>query len=324
MIVRYKDSEGKVQIISDGTFETPVAVSSPRFSFPFNNERSVRLIEQDYVIRGNRFSQIALGTAHPTYPNAKLVEESGFSNLVGGLVQWTRRFLSIPQTVFIIPKTSNFSFPSFKKTEVQTTTDDEGNEQEEEVEIIIRENKTKVVPCEERVHFVDLSAGGGGLVENDRHVELSAITEGDLIYNRDEESVYEITDINSNGYVARNVANNQQTATYSRTQRGNSWNFYAPTLTFESITIRQGFSPQRTHIFDEDSPITWQDAYNLDQQLTESIESSVDYVSNETRPSIDTYIGMIRTEEFLQIEDTKIEQFMGHIYKVSETFTRAQ
>ena len=324
MIVRYKDSEGEVQIISDGTFETPVAVSSPRFSFPFNNERSVRLIEQDYVIRGNKFSQIALGTAHPIYSNAKLVEESGFSNLVGGLVQWTRRFLSIPNTVFVLPKTSNFSFPAFKKIQEQTTTDDAGEEQTEEVEIVIRENKTKVVPCEERVHFVDLSAGGGNLAENDRHVDISGITEGSLIYNRAEQSVHEITEINSNGYVARNVANNQQTATYSRTQRGSSWNFYAPTLTFESITIRQGFSPVRTHIFDEDSPITWQDAYNLNQQLTESIESSVDYVSDETRPSVDSYIGMIRNEELLQIEDTKIEQFMGHIYKVSETFTKAQ
>ena len=187
MIKKYNN--GKV--ITDGNFESAVAVSSPRFSFPFENHRSVRLIEQDYVVRSDNYGQLILGSTHPIYTTAVLVRESGFQNIVGGLLRFTRSFLIVPNETFVFPKTSNVTFPSLKyDIEIQ---DDKTSREIPD----IRDSFSKVVPCEERVTFVNLASNSQAIIENDSHIDSSTIGVGDTIYKHSNKQLYTITESSS-------------------------------------------------------------------------------------------------------------------------------
>ena len=84
-------------------------------------------------------------------------------------------------------------------------------------------------------------------------------------------------------------------------------------MNFDSITINEKFSPYITSTFDS--------SLNLE---INGVINKIDYCSTQTIPSINNYNTMIANKTKIQIEDTKIEKFMGSIYKVVEIFTEAK
>ena len=297
-----KYNNGKV--IHDGNLTSPLAVSSLRFNFPFENQRDLQIIEQDFVVRAENFSQLPLGTNHETYTNALLLTESNFSSMNGGLVRFTRTFGIIPSTQYVFPTTSNVTFPAYK---VNVTIDDVT----EEVEY--RKSITKSVPCEKRVSFVNLASDSDAIIENDSHVNIENIQIGDFIYERETKLIWEIIENNyqSNGNFLATNSGDQKT--FSINGRGNSWNFYKPVFNFDTITINEKFSPYRNSIFHE--------SLNF---LINGVINKIDYCTTDSIPSINGYNSMISNKTKIQIEDTKIEKFMGSIYKVVEIFTEAK
>lgn len=83
---------------TDGTFTTADVHGGPRRTFPFERDLTAFIEEQDYMILKANFSRLALSTAHPSIPTAFLVQETDLQNLGAGLVQWTRRYATVPAT----------------------------------------------------------------------------------------------------------------------------------------------------------------------------------------------------------------------------------
>lgn len=83
-------------IKTDGTFTTATAVSPYRRVLPIAGDTTAQIIEQDFMIAYGSWSALALDTAHPTVTTAYLVEESAPSTIGNGLLQWTRRYATIP------------------------------------------------------------------------------------------------------------------------------------------------------------------------------------------------------------------------------------
>lgn len=80
------------------SFATAATHGGPRKTFPFERDTTAYIIEQDYMQTSAAFARIALSTAHPTDASAFLVAETDTQNLGGGIVQWTRRYATVPAT----------------------------------------------------------------------------------------------------------------------------------------------------------------------------------------------------------------------------------
>ena len=82
----------------DGTFTSAEVQGGTRRSFPFERDTTAYIIEQDYIILLANFARLALSTPHPIDTNVFLVQETDLQNLGAGLVQWTRRYATVPAT----------------------------------------------------------------------------------------------------------------------------------------------------------------------------------------------------------------------------------
>lgn len=80
----------------DGSFTTAASHGNFRRSFPIPRDTTAQIIEQEFQILSGSFSALALSTAHPTVTSAYLVEEGPQIDIDGGMVQWTRRYATIP------------------------------------------------------------------------------------------------------------------------------------------------------------------------------------------------------------------------------------
>lgn len=315
MIKEYNN--GKV--ITDGNFSAPVAVSASRFSFPFENERSVRIIEQDYVVRSENFSKQTLGTQHPQYTDAVLVSESGFSNLIGGLVRFTRTFLSFPSYEIILPITSNVQFPAFKEY-FQTGTDDDGNPIMTLTDL--RTSFSRVVHCDQRIRFVNLASNIDEVAMNDSHIPFDSIQAGAIVIQLSNGKEWVVESVSSSVVSVVDPNDENTTSGFTNATRGGEWIVNDPVFNFDSISIRQKFSPVISNDWGTNG-IDIVNSYTKETTNISSVSSSVDYVSSFTSPSVSSYLSYIESESKIQIEDTKIEHFLGTIYKVTNIVTKA-
>lgn len=83
---------------TDGTFTTATLHGNYRRSFPIAGDTTAQIIEQDFMILGSSFSPLALNTPHATVTSAYLVEEAPSFDVGGGILQWTRRYATVPAT----------------------------------------------------------------------------------------------------------------------------------------------------------------------------------------------------------------------------------
>lgn len=78
-------------------------------------------VNQPYVLRQTfkqflaNYAPLDLNTAHATYTDYKLVEESALNNLGGGVVEWTRTYAKLPDA-FDQFETTNYNFIGFYGT----------------------------------------------------------------------------------------------------------------------------------------------------------------------------------------------------------------
>jgi hypothetical protein len=82
----------------DGDFTVATACSAARKLFPIPGDNTSFIVEQDFMQFFANFTPLALNTAHPTFTNAYLVEETPLQDLGGGVARWTRRYAQIPAT----------------------------------------------------------------------------------------------------------------------------------------------------------------------------------------------------------------------------------
>jgi len=102
-------------------FTKPIRVSvNPRRRFPFPQDLTAVLYDDDFVQRAEFFEPLPLGYPHPDIEDAVLVEESPPSVRQDGLFRWTRTFASIPgnRTEF---ETTTYTFPAYKSTSASTS-----------------------------------------------------------------------------------------------------------------------------------------------------------------------------------------------------------
>jgi hypothetical protein len=311
MIKKYNN--GKV--ITDGNLSSATMINASRFSFPIENDRSVQVVEQDYVVRAENFAPQNLGTQHPTYTGAILVSEGNFSNMAGGLVRFTRTFLKYPSSEIIIPTTSNVEFPEIK--DAVPYADDDGETQIGY--IVLRNAFSKVVSCEQRVQFVNLLD-----TSSDSGISLNDIETGSRVTREGDSYVWIVAGVSGSGVSVYREDDSSITNNFSGSSRGTSWTAQSQATTFAGITIHKKFTPiVRNQFQSNPNGITYTDQYTGESVSLDAITNSVDYVSSITIPSISQYIAKSQNEEMIRIEDTKIEHFMGTIYKVTNTFTKA-
>lgn len=82
----------------DGTFTSAAVQGGPHRTFPFERDLTAFIEEQRYMILKANFARLALSTPHPTIATAFLVQETDLQNLGSGLVEWTRRYATVPAT----------------------------------------------------------------------------------------------------------------------------------------------------------------------------------------------------------------------------------
>lgn len=104
-----------------GNFVTPIRTSiEPKVYYPFRQDLTAIIYEEEYVQRADHFTPMALDTPHPEKTDAYLIEESNPSRINGNLFKWVRKFATIPGTRTEFQST-NFSFPAFKTNSADTS-----------------------------------------------------------------------------------------------------------------------------------------------------------------------------------------------------------
>jgi hypothetical protein len=88
--------------------------TTPRISYPLQSIGSTTAIiyERDFVIASGSWSPLALDTADGTYSSAYLFEETEPQEIGGGIVQWTRRFGTVPSS-FTSYSYESYTFPGY-------------------------------------------------------------------------------------------------------------------------------------------------------------------------------------------------------------------
>lgn len=81
-----------------GDFSTAVAISNPEFSPPFAGVNVNYLLRQRFMQDLASFAPLALNTAHPNFPDYKLVAEDEKMDISGLKTQWTRTYAKMPAT----------------------------------------------------------------------------------------------------------------------------------------------------------------------------------------------------------------------------------
>lgn len=99
-------------VYESGDFAVAAAISSPRFSNPIPRTNSPYLLQQDFMQKNASWATTALNTAHPTFTDFLLCEESDRIPLDGGLVTWTRTYAKVPPS-HSEPTTMNYLFPGY-------------------------------------------------------------------------------------------------------------------------------------------------------------------------------------------------------------------
>lgn len=86
----------------------------PRIEYPLQSIGSTTAIiyERDFVIASASWSPLALDTADGTYSSAFLFEETEPQEIGAGLVQWTRRFGTVPSS-FTSYGYESYTFPGY-------------------------------------------------------------------------------------------------------------------------------------------------------------------------------------------------------------------
>lgn len=102
-------------------FELPIRVSTtPRKRFPFRQDLTAILYDEDYVQRAEWFIPLPLSTPHPDLEDVFLVGETNPTTRSDGLFRWTRTFASLPATREEWEMAS-FTFPAYKSASSETS-----------------------------------------------------------------------------------------------------------------------------------------------------------------------------------------------------------
>lgn len=72
------------------------AIGNPVFTSPIVGVKTGYILTQPFMQLLSAFTELNLNTAHPTYTDYLLVEESPREDLGGGLVKWNRIFAKVP------------------------------------------------------------------------------------------------------------------------------------------------------------------------------------------------------------------------------------
>lgn len=142
--------------VLDSDYTTAAAVGQLRVSYPFSamGDNVTKFYEQDYQQLLVNFSPLTINSVCPWDGAAYLVEETELRKVLGGVVQWTRRYANIPQSRDDASSIA-FQFPglfaSYTSDDVTTT-------------ITLRYPQTWTVNC--RVHMDYYLVGAGGTYAN--------------------------------------------------------------------------------------------------------------------------------------------------------------
>ena len=78
-------------------WETATEITAaPRIIYPIAQNDSAIIYERDYVQNEADWSPLAMDTADGTFVDAFLVEETITNQIGGSLIEWTRRFATVP------------------------------------------------------------------------------------------------------------------------------------------------------------------------------------------------------------------------------------
>lgn len=103
---------------TDGSYAAAFATSLPVFSAPFADVGVVTnyLLTQRWCQELSSFAPLALGTAHPDYPNHGLVSESEKADIGVGMVEWTRTYAQVPESFSRLNGNYSYNFIGFDYT----------------------------------------------------------------------------------------------------------------------------------------------------------------------------------------------------------------
>ena len=319
-------------IIYDGDFSNATPIKAPRLKYPIPNFLELVIYNQDYVQLASTHQPPTLGAQHPIYANAILVEETGHTNLPGGLLNFTRTFCTVPTNSFRTPVLLSYSFPGYKSyTPKWTNTDTvDGNKNyqiTEWKERIWREPRPKQVIGNQVTTWHNLLAAEYSETKEIEQAQFSFSTP--ILYKG---QIYYPNVINPNGSFRINDLPNTQFSFSSQALRSDTLNNYgwqavgkvADGYSFDGLNIEEAFKVTDSRKTIEEKLYT---TYGEERILYQTIYGSgeqTNYTSPSSSPTSEEYTTMRNNQVEIRTQDTQVEQFIGCIYVTKDVTVKAE
>lgn len=320
-------------IIYDGNFTQATPIKAPRVKYPIPNFLELVIYNQDYVQLAATHRPPTLGAQHPIYANAILVEETGHTNLPGGLLSFTRTFCTVPTNSFRTPVLLSYSFPGYKSytpkwTNTHTINGNRTYQVTEWKERIWREPKPKEVVGNQTTTWHNLLAAEYSETKEIELPEFSTSTP--ILYGG---HIYYPTVIHSNGSFVINNASKTQLTFGSQALRADMSNNYngwqavdkvADGYSFDGLNIQQAFQitdsrktiEERLYFTSGEERVFYQTIYGTVEQTN--------YTSPTSSPTSLEYTTMRNNQEEILAQATQVEQFIGCIYVTKDVTVKAE
>lgn len=316
-------------IIYDGNFTQATPIKAPRVKYPIPNFLELVIYNQDYVQLSATHRPPTLGAQHPIYANAILVEETGHTNLPGGLISFTRTFCTVPSSSFRTPVLLSYSFPGYKNytpkwTNTHTTNNIRTYQVTEWKERIWREPKPKEVIGNQTTTWHNLLAPEYSETNEITLPEFSTNTP--ILYKG---QIYYPTVIHPNGdFIINNAAKTQFSfGLQSLRTDGTGWQAVskvADGYSFDGLDVKQAFqitdarktTQEQLYNFNGEERVFYQTIYGTVEQTN--------YTSPTSSPTSIEYTAMRNNGQEINAQATQIEQFIGCIYVTKDVTVKAE
>lgn len=289
-----------------------VPLKTPTINYPIPNFPQLIVYTQEYAQKASKYQPPALGISHHLYKDAILAEEGQPTAMGGGLVRFSRQFVSLPNQIYKEPVVVSYTYPG-KKVRVswkREYTEDGTAEYKRVDNQTIREPQTMSVIGRKETEFINLlspqfaqkttEVGQNTPLRVGKEIVYPTIINGKLyIYINGKRTALE--DLDSSEYQPLTAPPNGFDFSQVKIEPG-----------FQVTAMRDVFTENGARFF-------------FYGQAVGAKEEATDFLYDQfSTPTASEYKRMVDDQTELQVETTMLEQFKGTIYSKTRTFVKAR
>lgn len=298
----------------DGDLTVPNLVNIPRRTFPIDNDSAVYNLEEDYEILGDFYEPLIPGQRHPDHVNLFWVKDSNISPVGNGVHSYTRNWAMLPG-LDASGRSNAYSSVDYD-TYVFTVP---GINPEESQQLFLQYD----------VSFATTAGGNTTLhstanhdIEVNHGVTVNYVAKDPLNGNTYLRSVYRIAKAGTGGSILvvsaiTDVSAINWTSGASFKRSDGTQDPYQLTVT--SRTITDYWLPGVTPGIKSELQIPIIQQF----KIIGSSGNKTDLLSDITSPSLDVYLSMVSSGQWIVAEPSALRIWQGTIYQRSTRYVKA-